>query len=168
MNRARIIPRDTWTPLTSVMLVLCLASVGVRLAGAVVPEDDIIADSRLELLQRAEAGSYQSYSITLVTREGTTTLSTNKDGAQAVHTVPLEETLALWRNVIDAGLETLTDASPEIPMPDQSEFTVRYRVKDIKGGFTASGVESLPDGRYRKLIEGILNFADARVARSGR
>jgi len=168
MNGARIIPRDTWTLLTSVMLVVCLASVGVRLAGAAVSEDDIIADSRLELLQRAEAGSYQSYSITIVTREGTTTLSTNKDGAKAVQTVPLEEALALWRIVIDAGLETLTDASPESPMPDQSEFTVRYRVKDTNGGFTASGVESLPDGRYRKLIEGILNFADARVARSAR
>src|SRR5207247_11193737 len=96
------------------------------------------------------AGSSESYSISVVTREGATTLSANKDGTQSMLQVPLEETLALWRTLLDAGLESLGDASPESPAPDGSEFIVRFRAGEACGGLTAPGVPSAAGTRYRR------------------
>jgi hypothetical protein len=145
-------------------LLLFLTALGPRLAAAGVAETDVAASSKLELLEKAVSGSYERYSISVVTREGATTLTANKDGAQSVLQVPLEETLALWRTLLEAGLESLGDASPEAPAPDGSEFTVSFRAGEASGGFTASGVDSLSDTRYRQIVREILKFADTRVA----
>jgi len=149
--------------------VLCLTALGPRPAAAAIPEADIAADSKLEMVEHAVSGSYESYSISIVTRDGVTTLTANKDGAQTALEVPVEETLALWRTLLDAGLEGLGDAAPETPAPDGSEFKVGFGAGSARGGFTASGVDSLPDARYRDIVRAILKFADGRVAaaRSG-
>lgn len=149
--------------------VLCLTALcPVTLASASVTETDIAADSELELLEKAVSGSYQTYSIRVVTHEGETTLTANKDGVQTVAEVPLQETLTLWRTLLDAGLEELSDASAKTPAPDASEFTVRFRAGNVSGGFTASGVDSLSDTRYREIVREILKWADTHAAGAGR
>jgi hypothetical protein len=144
--------------------VSCLMALGARPAAAAIREVDIAAASRLELLEKAASGSYQSYSISIVIAEGTTTLTTNKDGERAVLDVPVEKALSLWRKLLDAGLEDLKSASADTLAPDASEFTLSFRVGEARGGFTASGVDSLADTRYREIIREILKFADKRVA----
>lgn len=155
---------DAARVLTGAVLLFFLTAIGPRLAAAGIAETDVAANSKLELLEKAVSGSYESYSISVVTREGATTLTANKDGTQSVLQVPLEETLALWRTLLDAGLESLGDASPETPAPDGSEFIVSFRAGEASGGFTASGVDSLSDTRYRQIVREILKFADTRVA----
>jgi hypothetical protein len=144
--------------------VFCLTGLAPRPAAAAIPESDIAASSKLEMLEKAVSGSYESYSISIVTHEGATTLTANKDGERAVLEVPLEETLTLWRTLLDAGLEGLNDAAPETPAPDGSEFAVSFRAGEVSGGFAAAGVDSLPDTRYREIIRQILKFADTRMA----
>jgi hypothetical protein len=131
---------------------------------AAVKETDIAASSKLEMMEKAVSGSYESYSISIITNEGESTLTANKDGAETVMEVPLQETLVLWRTLLDAGLEGMHDASPETPSPDGSEFTVRFRAGDASGGFAASGVDSLSDARYREIVREILKFANTRAA----
>ena len=149
--------------------VLALTALGAAVASAAVLEADIAANSELELLERAESGSYQRYSIKLTVADGEPTLSADKDGVVTKVHVPLDETLALWRELLSEGLETLTDASPEQAAPDQSRFTVKFRVKEARGGFSVYAVDSLMDGRYRQIVRAILKFADKQVGRaSGR
>lgn len=145
------------------LAVLCLAPAGSALPP--VSEVDISADSELELLERADAGAYQRYGITVAISDETCTLATDKDGSKASGQVPLEECLTAWREILVIGLEGLTDPSPEGAPPDQSHFKVAFRVRETKGGFEAYGVDSLPDTRYRDVVRVILAFANARVAR---
>src|SRR5438093_1512705 len=95
---------DVARVLTGTVLLFFLTAIGPRLAAAGIAETDVAANSKLELLEKAVSGSYESYSISVVTREGATTLTANKDGTQSVLQVPLEETLALWRTLLDGGL----------------------------------------------------------------
>jgi hypothetical protein len=148
--------------------VLCSTALVPALATPAVTEADIAADSKLEMLETAVSGSYQSYSIHIATREGETTLTANKDGVETVVEVPLQETLTLWRTLLDAGLEELGDATSETPSPDGSEFTVRFHAGNVSGGFVASGVDSLSDTRYREIIREILKLANTRAAGAGR
>jgi hypothetical protein len=148
------------------LAILGLGALGPTIASAAVLESDVAADSELELLERAESGAYQRYSIKLTTVEGVSTLSADKDGSKTQVQVPLDDTLALWRDLLKEDLETLADASPEQAVPDQSRFTMKFRVKDTRGGFSAYGVDSLTDGRYRKVVRAILKLADTQVARA--
>jgi hypothetical protein len=156
--------RRSGTRILAGAAVLCLTALGPRPAAAAISESDIAANSKLEMLEKAVSGSYASYSISIVTHEGATTLAANKDGEKTVLEVPLEETLAHWRGLLDAGLEGLSDAEPETPAPDGSEFAVSFRAGEVSGRFTAAGVDSLPDTRYREIIRQILKFADTRLA----
>ena len=70
---------------------------------------------------------------------------------------------ALWREVINNSLETLGDATVDSAAPDQSHFTVKYRVGQATGGFSAYGVDSLRDERYRKIVVAILDLAEKHV-----
>lgn len=148
--------------------VFCLTALGPRSSAAAIPESDIAATSKLEMLEKALSGAYASYSISIVTREGATTLTADKDGERTVLDVPLEETLTLWRALLEAGLEGLSDPAPEASAPDGSEFAVSFRAGEASGGFSAAGVDSLSDTRYREIIRQILKFADTRVAAARR
>jgi hypothetical protein len=145
-----------------------LTALGPRSSAAAIPESDIAATSKLEMLEKAVSGAYASYSISIVTREGATTLTAEKDGERTVLEVPLEETLTLWRALLEAGLEGLNDPAPESAAPDGSEFAVTFRAGEASGGFSAAGVDSLSDTRYREIIRQILKFADTRVAAARR
>lgn len=146
--------------------ILGLAAPNAAVASPVVLEADIAADSELELLERAESGSYQRYSIQLTTADGGSTLSADKDGVETRVPLTLDDTLALWRELLKEDLETLADASPEQVVPDQSRFTVKFRVGEKRGGFSVYGVDSLSDGRYRQVVRAILKLADTQVARA--
>lgn len=125
--------------------------------------DDVALDSELTLVEENEFGSYRDYSITLAIRYGTATLAIDKDGERAELEVPLDECQALWRRVLDAGLESLTD-SPVETFPDQSHFRIQYRIVDDQGAFEMHSVDELSDPRYRYVVRQILAMGDAYLA----
>ncbi len=135
-------------------------TIGATPVAAQIMDADVAADSELQLLARADAGAYQRYSVTIVTRAGSTVLTTNKDGVSATREVAGDAGIALWRELLTNGLESLGNASPSAPMPDQSRFTVTYRAGSASGTFTAYGVDSLSDGRYRAIVRAVQAFAD--------
>lgn len=141
-------------------LTLAFGTAGILAAAGTVQEADVAADSQLELLERADSGAYQRYSVKLTLADGVATLAADKDGEKVQAQVPVDDALALWRELLGADLETLRDASPEQAVPDQSRFNVTFRVKDAQGGFSAYGVDSLTDGRYRQIVRAILKLAD--------
>ncbi len=118
--------------------------------------EDIAFDSEVRLLELNENGAYKRYSIVLTIGAGDATLSIDKDGETASGAVPLDACQALWQRLLESGLETLPDARPEILFPDQSEFTVEFRVAGQKGGFRAYGVDNIPDRRYRNIVYELL------------
>ena len=120
---------------------------------------DVTTESTLQLLERAESGEYQRYLITITTIDGSTVLTTNKDGIGATREIAAAAGIALWREVLAHGLESLGDAAPPAPLPDESRFTVTYRAGSAAGKFTASGVDSLADVRYRAIVRAVLAFA---------
>jgi hypothetical protein len=142
------------------LVFLGVGSIGSRTVVAQVDDAAVAADSDLELLERAESGAYQTYSIKFSTRANNSVLTTRKDGVAAEVRIDSTECLALWRALVKLSLETLDDAKPEQAFPDQSHFTVKYRVGQTTGGFAAYGVDSLADERYRKVVGAILDVAD--------
>jgi hypothetical protein len=128
---------------------------------------DIALDSELRLFEQNDFGSYSRYSIVLKIRYGEATLSIDKDGKKANLAVPLAECQALWRRILHSGLETLTDSPPET-LPDQSHFTVRYRIVDQEGGFEAHSVDENFDPRYRYIVEELLIMGDSHLALANR
>jgi hypothetical protein len=124
---------------------------------------DIALDSELRLFEENDFGSYSRYSIVLTIRYGEARLSIDKDGKKANLAVPLDECQAMWRRILHSGLETLTDSPPET-LPDQSHFTVQYRIVDQEGGFEAHSVDELFDPRYRYIVEELLIMGDSHLA----
>jgi hypothetical protein len=129
---------------------------------------DVTANSELQLLERADAGEYQRYSITITTIDGSTVLTTNKDGIGATHEIAGAAGIALWRELLGNGLESLGDAAPSAPLPDQSRFTMKYRAGSASGEFTAYAVDSLADARYRAIVRAVLAFAGKYSASGNR
>jgi hypothetical protein len=144
--------------------VLCFAGLGWRPAGAAVLDSDIAEDSEIQLLEKNQLGSYRRYSVHMSTQNGTTTLSTDKDGVATAQRIPEAECIAMWRNVITAGIEDMTDPPAGPAFPDQSEFTVTFRVKDTRRTFTVYSVDSLPDTRYRDVVREILTMGDLHAS----
>lgn len=142
------------------LVLLAVATVGSGAVAAQVLESDVAGDSEIELLEEAESGAYQRYRIKISTREGRSVLATDKDGVKAEFEVTSEESLALWRDVLKNGLETMLNVAQETALPDQSQFTIRYRAGQTIGGFSAVGVDTLRDDRYRKIVRAILALGD--------
>ena len=127
---------------------------------AQVADADILADSELALVEEAGSGAYQHYSVSLRTLDGQAVLTTAKDGAVARFIVTAQDSVALWRAVLESGLEALAASSgADGGVPDASEFTVKYRAQGRSGEFTATGVDTLPDARYRAVVRAILDLA---------
>jgi hypothetical protein len=152
------LPHRCFIPAVAVV-VLGVAIVGSRPALAQVVESVAAADSDLELLERSD-GAYRMLVVKIKARDGNFVLATNKDGAAAEKPIDASEGRALWRALLATNLETLGDATPEKAVPDQSHFTVKYRVGQATGGFSAYGVDSLSDERYRKIVVAILDLAE--------
>jgi hypothetical protein len=131
---------------------------------AQITESGILADSDLVLSEEAGSGAYQHYSILLSAREGQIVLTTNKDAVVARFTVSEADALALWQTVLENGLQTLPTAPAADTVPDSSEFIVKYRVLQTAGEFSAVGVDTLPEPRYRTIVRAILSLA-SRYAR---
>lgn len=142
---------------------LATAIVGVHRTAAQVVESAAAADSDLELLERGDSGAYRTFLVKITARDGNFVLATNKDGVTAQLEISASEGRALWREVITNGVETLGDATVDNAAPDQSHFTVKYRVGQARGGFSAYGVDSLKDERYRKIVVAILDLAERHM-----
>lgn len=134
---------------------------------AQIAESGILADSDLVLLEEAGSGAYEHYSITLSAHDGTIVLTTNKDGVVARFTVSSADALALWHTVLESGIETLPTAPAADTAPDSSQFTVKYRVQQTAGEFSAVGVDTLPETRYRTIVRAILSLASRYAGTRG-
>ncbi len=145
------------------VVALAIAIVGSRHTVAQVVESAAAADSDLELLERGDSGAYRTFVVRVTARGGDFVLATSKDGVTGELQIDASEGRALWREVIDNSLETLGDATVDGAVPDQSHFTVKYRVGQATGGFSAYGVDSLRDERYRKIVVAILDLAEKHV-----
>ena len=156
------------------VLFLISAIVCPRFVAAQVSESDVVSDSDIELVEQAEAGSYQQYRIKITTRGGKSIVATNKDGVKTTSEMSSNQNLGLWRNVLGHGLEKLATPSMKADdslgpvFPDQSQFTVRYRVGRTAGAFSVAGVDSLSDDRYRKIVRAILVLGDKYSQTRGR
>jgi hypothetical protein len=139
---------------------LSRAPMGSRALAAQLGESTVAADSDLELLERAESGAYQTYWVKLSLRNSIPALQTRKDDVAAQYSADLSECLTLWRGLLAMKLDTLGDATAQPAFPDQSHFTLKYRVGQTAGGFSVYGVDSLADDRYRKVVGAILDLAD--------
>lgn len=142
------------------LLVAAMATTASTPLAAQALESDIVQDSELTLLERNDSGAYQRFSIRLTMSQGAARLSTDKDGVTTAVEIPEEEALVLWRELLGGGLETMGAPPPGKMLPDQSHFTVRFRVKEKTGGFAAYGVDSLSDKRYQQIVQAILKIAD--------
>jgi hypothetical protein len=153
-------------------LLFCLtAAAAVVLAGAALgatqpAATDIAADSSVELTERADSGSYQRYTIVIRSRDGAATLVADKDGTRIESEIPAGEYLALWAQLIDADLRTLTTPQGGRALPDSSRFVVRHHVGPDSGEFSVYGVDSLEDTRYRRIVRAILALGDRYLARA--
>jgi hypothetical protein len=150
------------------LVLLSVATLGSGLVAAQVRESDVASDSEFELLEQAESGAYQNYSIKFTSRNGRAVLMTDRDGVKGQFEVTSTEYLTLWQDALKNGLETLVDASEKDPVPDQSHFAIRYRVWQTTRQFSVSGVDTLSDGRYRAVVRALLALADKYVRLGGR
>jgi hypothetical protein len=142
------------------LLAAAIAAIAAAPAAAQALESDIAQDSELTLLERSDSGAYRRFLIRLTMSEGVARLTTDKDGVTSAVEISEEEALALWRDLAAEGFETIANPPPGKMLPDQSHFTVRFRVKEKTGGFSAYGVDSLSDKRYRQIVRAILKTAD--------
>ena len=142
------------------LLVAAMATIESGRLAAQALESDIAQDSELTLLERSDSGAYQRFLIRLTMSGGAACLTTDKDGVTSAVEISEEEALTLWRELAAEGFETIANPPPGKMLPDQSHFTVRFRVKEKTGGFSAYGVDSLSDKRYRQIVRAILKTAD--------
>ena len=153
--------RRLWTTLRTLAFLGVVFAVAVGSMADTTP-DDIAFDSELKLVEKNDWGSYRDYSIVLTIESGVPTLSINRDGNTATLVVPLDECQAMWQRLLDSGLETLTDSPPET-LPDQSDFTIQYRIIDQEGGFVAHSVDEQSDPRYRVIVREILAMGNSII-----
>ncbi len=118
-----------------------------------------VANSRIELSERATAGRYQRYSIVISSQDGAASILADRDGKRIERAVPQDEYVALWNQVLQAGLRSLQSTETKAA-PDQSRFVVSYELGAETGGFTVNGVDSLPDTRFRAVVRAILSVGD--------
>jgi len=130
---------------------------------AEVSDSDILHDSVLELAEVSTGGSYRTLSVSLEAREGQATLTARKDGVKSEAQLSTEEALALWKTVLAAGIESLSDTPAAGAPADQSRFTVSFRAGTAANSFTVYGVDSVADTRYRDIVREILHVTDARI-----
>jgi hypothetical protein len=150
------------------LALVIVTTFGSTSATAQISQSDLSRDSEIVLLEQAESGAYQRYTITINIHEGKTVLATDKDGVKANFEVNSDEGLALWHHLLKSGLENLADASSSTALPDESAFTVNFRVGQTVGGFSAAGVDTLPDRRYRTIVRAILALGDKYSRTRGR
>ena len=156
---------------TSTWRIVCPAVVlafllGTATASAQTGEADIAASSSIELVERADSGSYQRYTIAITSVDGVASLVADKDGRRIETALAQGEYLALWRQLLQADLLSLATPEGARAVPDQSRFVVRHRIGAEEGGFSAYGVDSLADTRYRSVVRAILAVGDRHMARA--
>lgn len=124
---------------------------------------DIAGDSEIELVENVGYGSVRGHRITISTQDGSTTVKVVRDGVEHQGTMTLEACLDLWKFLLDLGIEQMKDARPELMPVDASGFSLKFRVDSTRHEFTSYAVNSLPDTRYQKAIEKILQAAEASL-----
>lgn len=148
-----------------VLLLLCWA-VAPPPAQAEIALPDVAFDSELRLLEIGHFGSYARYSIRMQARGSSVEMALDRDGRRVTLTLPVDEYLRLWHRLLDNGLERIDDAPREPVLPDQGSFEIEFRVGGLERSFSAQGVDSLSDRRYRAIVREILAVADAYLESS--
>lgn len=118
-----------------------------------------VANSVIELTEKATAGRYQRYTIVISSQDGVASIVADRDGRRIERAVPADEYLALWNQVVQAGIRSLESTEGK-GAPDQSRFMVRYELGAETRTFSVYGVDALPDTRYREVVRAILALGD--------
>lgn len=153
-------------PALGFFVVLAALALASAIAGAQATDVEISASSAIELVERADSGSYQRFTVSLASVDGVARLVADKDGARVETEVPQEEYLALWHALAAADLRSLGSPDAAGAVPDQSRFTVTHRLGSDAGGFTVYGVDSMSDTRYRDVVRAILALGNRHLARA--
>lgn len=118
-----------------------------------------VANSVIQLTERATAGRYQRYTIVISSQDGAASIVADRDGKHVERAVPQDEYVALWNQVLQSGLRNLESTEGK-GAPDQSRFVVSYQLGAETGSFSVYGVDSLSDTRYRDVVRAILAVGD--------
>jgi hypothetical protein len=151
--------RVVQTAIVGALALMGALAFGSSPAVAQIAEADVLQDSELVLQEEAGSGAYQRYAIAIATTDGKTVMTTNRDGVAAQFTVTPSDVVTLWRTALENGLETLPAAPAADGVPDSSAFVLTYRAQQTTGGFSAVGVDTLEDMRYRTIVRAILALA---------
>lgn len=116
-------------------------------------EGDVSEDSEIVLTESGPAG----YTLRLRSVDSTTTISLERGGETTTVTMPHDECLSLWNFCLERDAGRLEDASAHPLPPDQSEFTLTFRIGTSSHSFSAVAVDFLEDQRYREIIRSILD-----------
>lgn len=129
---------------------LVAVAFGVQLDG------DISADSEIVLSETGGAG----YTIRVTSLDSSAKISLEQKGDTTEASMPHEVCESLWNYCLDRDAARLEDAKANPLPPDQSSFTLTFRVGTTTHSFRAVGVDFLEDRRYREIIRRILDTCD--------
>jgi hypothetical protein len=144
--------------------VLLLVSVGLPGVPRAEPlEGSFEADSEITLAEKSGA---QVLTITLVTIDGKTSLTSDRSGSLRTAEVPATVCSKLWEDLLALPVDELESATPKAAYPDSSEFTLTLRVGSTSHRLTVYDVDSLEDERYRDGIRAILALERDQVSKA--
>lgn len=116
-------------------------------------DGDISADSEIVLSESNGA----RYTLRVRSVDSSTVISVERGGDTTEVAIPHEACESLWNYCLDRDATRLEDARANPLPPDQSTFTLTFRVGTTAHSFSAVGVDFLEDRRYREIIREILD-----------
>jgi len=127
-------------------------------------ERDYRGDSEIVLSETFEGGSNR---VTITTRDGATTLTSEQGGKTTQRQVPQDAAAELWDHLLALPIDELESATPSPAMPDASSFELSLRVGATSHRLITYDVDRLEDQRYRDAIRAILSL-ERRLAEAVR
>ncbi len=127
--------------------------IGVAVAFGAQLDGDISDDSEIILSESNGAG----YTIRVTSVDSSAKISLEQKGDTIEAPMPDEVCESLWNYCLDRDAARLEDAKANPLPPDQSSFTLTFRVGTTTHSFRAVGVDFLEDQRYREIIRKILD-----------
>jgi len=124
-------------------------------------DDGFSTDSEITLIEKA---GNQTLTVSIATRDGRTTLASDRSGSVKTAAVTESDCTALWEGLMALPIDELESATPKAAFPDSAEFTLTLRVGETSHSLTVYDVDSLEDERYRSAIRSILALESETMA----
>jgi hypothetical protein len=125
---------------------------------------DPSVDSEIQLIEKPGDAPYTSLFITMLTKDGDTTLTVIEDDKKTKTSMPYEAYADLWKYLLEKKVEHLESPSEDEgsspQLPGQSMFTVKVRDGSETHTWTAYGVDFLGASNYRDIVRQIMSVAE--------